>query len=71
MGADIRIKINENINIRKLLDESSEIPIDCNIEGDEVHFHYGYWGQDHESKCENFVSKFVEDNNLEMGEWRY
>jgi len=75
MGADIRIKINQDIDTYKLLEDCKTIPIDCEVymkDGKRyVHFHYAYWSTSHCQNCERFVKEFVLQNNLKMEKWRY
>lgn len=71
MGADITIKLSETVDTKKLKEDALLVPIDCDIEGNYVCFHYAYWGNEHAEKCETFVKDFAKREGLKLNKWDY
>ena len=71
MGADISVRRPKNLDLGRLYEECKEVPIDVEVKYGWINFHYGYWGEDHELKCEQFVKKFIKKHNVKSGKWNY
>ena len=71
MGANISVRRPKNLDLDRLYWECSKVPIDVEVQRGWIAFHYRYWGEDHELKCEQFVSDFIEKHNVKSGKWGY
>jgi len=71
MGVDVSVRLPKYFNTTMLLEQCKEVPIDCSISNSWIHFHFGYWGPDHTTKCTNFIESFVEKHKVKIGKWRY
>ncbi len=71
MGADINVRRPMGLDVEKFHEETMNIPIDADFNNQWIHFHYGYWGEDHALKCEKFVKRFMRKYKLKAGKWSY
>ena len=72
MGANAKMTLPDTVNRDRLLKECRDVPIDCEVmDGGEVGFHYGYWGDGHARKCEAFVAGVAIGAGVSIPKWRY
>lgn len=71
MGVDVKLRTPKGLDKDKFLETCHGVPIDCEIEGGWIHFHFGYLGMDHIIKCTEFVKNFAKKYKVEIGSWSY
>ena len=72
MGANAKMILPDSVDRGRLLKESAEVPIDCDVlDNGEVEFHYAYWNEAHGRKCEAFVSGIAIGAGIQPAKWGY
>lgn len=71
MGVDVCVRMPRGLDKDRLRERCHEIPIDCDIKGSWIHFHFGYWGKYHIKNCTEFVKNFAKKYKVKIGRWSY